>query len=200
MSDNLIDEYKKIHATQKYGDTSIKNLRYVRPQVKLLKPASILDYGCGRSKLVEVLGESCGASVTRYDPAIPEFDKKPEAGSQFDLLINVDVLEHVPESELDSVVGEMASYCKNAIIVIDTRPAEAVLSNGDNAHCTLKSHAWWEEYLGRFFAHVEPIRVTRKSRAAFRTWKLDSNQNCQLSSMLMREKVVYFLGRLFGKK
>lgn len=200
MSDNLIDQYKQIHATRKYGDTSIKNLRYMRPQVKLLKPATILDYGCGQSKLVDVLGEACGAKVTRYDPAIPEFEKKPEEGSKFDLLINVDVLEHVPESQLDTVVGEMAGFCRNAIIVIDTRPAEAVLSNGENAHCTLKSHAWWQEYLSRFFPHVEPIRVTRKSRAAFRTWKLDSDQSSQLASMLMREKIAYFFGRLFGKK
>ena len=200
MNDNLIDQYKQIHATRKYGDTSIKNLRYLRPQVKLLKPTTILDYGCGQSKLVDVLGVSCEASVLRYDPAIPEFDNKPEAGSKFDLLINVDVLEHVPESQLNNVVGEMASYSKNAIIVIDTRPAEAVLANGENAHCTLKSHAWWEEYLGKFFTHVEPIRVTRKSRAAFRTWKLEGNQNRQLFIMLLREKVAYFFDRLFATK
>lgn len=200
MSDNLIDQYKLLHATSKYGDTSIKNLRYMRPQVKLLKPATILDYGCGQSKLVDVLGEACGAAVTRYDPAIPEFDEKPKTGAQFDLLINVDVLEHVPESQLDSVVREMASYCKNAIIVIDTRSAKAVLANGENAHCTLKSHAWWGEFLGKFFSYVEPIRVTRKSRAAFRTWQLDQSQTSQLSNMLMREQISYFSGRLFGKK
>lgn len=199
MSENLIDQYKEIHATRMYGDTSIKNLRYLRPQVRVLAPSTILDYGCGRSRLVDVLGEACSAEVRRYDPAIPEFSEKPVDGP-FELLINVDVLEHVPEEQLDGVIGEMASLAKNAIIVIDTRPAEAVLPNGENAHCTLHSHDWWQERLGKHFKHVEPIRVTRKSRAAFRTWPLDDASAGRLSSLLWREKLAYFAKRLLGKR
>lgn len=198
MSDNLIDQYKEIHATRTYGDTSIKNLRYIRPQVKVLAPASILDFGCGRSKLVDVLGQSVGATVKRYDPAIPEYSAPPEGVS--DLLINVDVLEHVPEDKLDAVVGHMARLCRNAIIVIDTVQAEAVLPNGENAHCTLRSHDWWRQYLGRHFNYVEPIRVTRSTRAAFRTWPLDAERQKTLRALLFREKLAYAWGRLFGRK
>lgn len=198
MSENLIDQYKQIHATRQYGDTSIKNLRYLRPQVKVLAPKTILDFGCGRSKLVDALGAATGAQTTRHDPAIPEYSAVPEG--KFDLLTNIDVLEHVPEPQLDAVVGKMASLCHNAIIVIDTRPAEAVLPNGENAHCTLRSHDWWQQYLGKHFDHVEPIRVTRRSRAAFRTWKLNSAEEKELNSLLFREKVAYLWGRLFGRK
>lgn len=199
MSENLIDQYKEIHATRQYGDTSIKNLRYMRPQVRVLEPSSILDFGCGRSRLVDVLGEACGAEVTRYDPAIPEFSEKPTAGP-YDLLINVDVLEHVPEDQLDEVIGDMAGFAKHAIIVIDTRPAEAVLPNGENAHCSLHSHEWWGEKLKHHFEVVEPIRVTRKSRAAFRTWSLDTTQQSRLKRLLWKEKVAYYAKRLIGKR
>jgi hypothetical protein len=198
MSDNLIDQYKEIHATRTYGDTSIKNLRYIRPQVKVLAPATILDFGCGRSKLVDVLGQSVGASIKRYDPAIPEYSTPPEGVA--DLLINVDVLEHVPEDKLDTVVGHMARLCRNAIIVIDTVQAEAVLPNGENAHCTLRSQEWWGQYLRKHFKHVEPIRVTRRSRAAFRTWPLTDAQKSNLTSLLFREKIAYAWNRLLGRK
>ncbi|MFH1498877.1 MAG: methyltransferase domain-containing protein [Verrucomicrobiota bacterium] len=198
MSENLIDQYKQIHATRQYGDTSIKNLRYLRPQVQVLAPATILDFGCGRSKLVDVLGQATGARITRHDPAIPEFSAEPEG--TFDLLTNIDVLEHVPEENLDDVVGKMASLCRNAIIVIDTVPAEAVLPNGENAHCTLRTHAWWQQYLSKHFKHVEPIRVTRRSRAAFRTWPLDPAQQSKLNALLRREKLSYYWNRLLGRK
>lgn len=196
--DNLIDQYKQIHATRQYGDTSIKNLRYLRPQVKVLAPKTILDFGCGRSRLVDVLGEAVGAKTTRHDPAIPEYSAQPEG--VFDLLTNIDVLEHVPEDKLDAVVGHMASLCRNAIIVIDTRPAEAVLPNGENAHCTLRSREWWGQYLSKHFKHVEAIRVTRKSRAAFRTWSLDAERQKTLEKLLFREKLSYAFGRLLGRK
>lgn len=199
MSDHLIDQYRQIHSSRQYGDTSIKNLRYVRPQVVFLAPESIIDFGCGRSQLVDVIGDACDAKTFRYDPAIPDYSEKPKGGP-FDLLINVDVLEHIPEDELDAIVGEMASLCKNAIIVIDTRPAEAVLPNGENAHCTLKTHECWQNYLARFFPHVEPIRVARRSRAAFRTWKLDPTEEKRLQRSIMREKLTYGLRRLAGKR
>ena len=44
--------------------------------------------------------------VAVFDPAVPERAVRPER--VFDLLINVDVLEHVPDEEIDAVVAEMA--------------------------------------------------------------------------------------------
>ena len=191
MSESKIDQYKQIHATHKYGDTSIKNLRYLRPQVQILKPKTIIDFGCGRSKLIDVLCNSVGAQGTRYDPAIPEYSKQP--AGKHDLLINVDVLEHVPVNQLDDVVGQMASLCEEAIIVIDTREAKAILPNGENAHCTVRSHDWWGDYLSKHFKRLEPIRVTRKSRAAFRTWSLNSKQSMSIKLMTISEKTKYIL-------
>ena len=166
--------------------------------MKVLAPKTILDFGCGRSKIVELLSAATGAKITRHDPAIPEFSAEPEG--KFYLLTNFGVLEHVPEDSLDAVVGKMAGLCHNAIIVIDTRPAEAVLPNGENAHCTLGSHDWWQQYLSKHFDYVEPIRVLRRYRAAFRTWKLSPGEEKTLNSLLLREKVAYLWGRLIGRK
>lgn len=198
MSDSKIDQYRQIHATQKYGDTSIKNLRYLRPQVRMLNPKSILDFGCGQSKLLDVLCKVVGATGTRYDPAIPEFSEIPSR--THDLLTNIDVLEHVPEDHLDELIGQMASLCGNAIIVIDTTEAEKTLPNGENAHCTVRPHEWWHKTLSKHFEYVEPIRVARKSRAAFRTWKLDHSDAGKLKRMIFGERIRHGLRRLVGVK
>ncbi|MEM6384342.1 MAG: methyltransferase domain-containing protein [Pseudomonadota bacterium] len=195
--DALISQYTSIYESKRYGDTSIKNLRFVLPQVAALKPASILDYGCGRSKLVDALSSSVGATASRYDPAIAEFSERPTG--QFDLLINIDVLEHIPEDDLDAVLGEMRALCREALIVIDTRPAETLLPDGSNAHCTLHDHAWWHERLARTFGHVHPIQVARRSRAAFRTWSLSPAEDKQVGRAIFRERLAYRWMKLFQR-
>lgn len=190
---DLVAQYAEIHKSRRYGDTSIKNLRYLRPEVRLLLPRSILDYGCGQSRLLEALDPG-GARLVRYDPAIPAYAAPPSG--PVDLLVNVDVLEHIPERDLDEVVGHMASLCRNALLVVDTLPAAAVLPSGENAHCTLHPHAWWRGYFARFFPIVEPIRVARRSRAAFRTWRHAPAEEARFRLMRLAEDARFWAARL----
>lgn len=200
MSDErLIDLYKDIHAHQTYGNTSVKNARYIRPAVKLLRPASILDYGCGQSPLVDRLELGYPVDIRRYDPAIPAFSEKP--AGVYDLLINVDVLEHIREDDLDPVIAEMRSLCRNALIVVDTRPAKLILPNGENAHATIHPKAWWAERLGRYFPTLIPIRVARRGRAAFRTWERTRAEDAAFLRLRTGEELRHYgsrLRRLFG--
>ena len=89
----LIAQYRDIHASRVYGDTSIKNLRFLRADITLLKPQSILDYGCGQSRLLAALRLDYPVELLRYDPAIPKWSANPTARA--DLLLNIDVLEHI---------------------------------------------------------------------------------------------------------
>jgi hypothetical protein len=170
----LIEQYRQIHATRVYGDTSVKNLRFLRADIKLLEPRSILDYGCGQSRLLEALQLGYPVELLRYDPAIPAWATKPQTVA--DLLISVDVLEHIEERDLDTVLAEMAGLCRNAIIIIDTKPAAALLPDGRNAHVTVRPHAWWHARLSRHFAPLYPIATARRSRAGFRTWRRSPQQ------------------------
>ena len=174
MSDDLIQQYRVIHSREAYGNTSVKNLPYFMPLIDELKPRSIIDFGCGQSTLADELSAASGAPAIRYDPAIPEYSTKPEG--KFDLLVNVDVLEHVPEDELEPIIAEMETYTKNAIIVIDTGPAVLILPDGRNAHVTQHDQDWWAERLGKYFPYLEPIRVRSKRRVAFKTWKSDESR------------------------
>ena len=193
----LIDQYRRIHASASYGTTSVKNLRFIRPEIQLLRPQSILDYGCGQSRLIELLDLGYAADLKRYDPAIPAYAQKP--AGVFDLLINVDVLEHIEEADLDAVISEMRSLCRDALIIIDTKPAIKLLSDGRNAHVTIRPHDWWRARLSRHFDHLEAISTVRRSRAGFRTWARKPGDDARFLRMRVQENIRHLAGRLTGR-
>ena len=192
----LIDQYRQIHAQRSYGKSAIKNLRFIRPEIELLHPQSILDYGCGRSNLIDALKLDYPVELYRYDPAIPEFSAKPD--KVVDLLTNVDVLEHIEEADLDDVIGDMRASCRNAIIIIDLKEAQTVLPDGRNAHVTLKPREWWRERLTRYFDYIEPIATARSSRAGFKTWARPGTQTGQYVIKRLNETIRYYAKRARG--
>lgn len=192
----LIEQYRRIHAGSAYGTTSVKNLRFLRPEIKLLRPQSIIDYGCGQSRLVEMLDLDYPVELRRYDPAIAEVAAKPEG--VFDLLINVDVLEHIEEADLDAVIAEMRALCRNAIIIVDTAPAVARLSDGRNAHVTQRPHAWWRERLGRHFGELYPLSTVRRTRAGFKTWQRRPGSTLRFLAMRAGEEARFRYRQLTG--
>lgn len=170
MAGTLVSEYIQVHRTRKYGDTGWRSFPFILPHLLALRPDSLIDFGCGQSDLAFRLAQHAGiASVTRYDPAIVELSNRPEA--QHDVLVNVDVLEHIPDEELDNAIADMASLAKNAIIVIDTAPARLKLSDGRNAHVSLHDEGTWEQRLRKSFPGVRPIKIGRKSRVGFKTFE-----------------------------
>jgi len=193
----LIEQYRQIHASRVYGDTSVKNLRFLRADIKLLGPRSILDYGCGQSRLLEALRLGPGVELLRYDPAIPRFAHKPQR--VVDLLISVDVLEHIEEQDLDTVLAEMAALARNAIIIVDTKPASAVLPDGRNAHVTVRPHAWWRQRLARHFPRLYPCATARRSRAGFRTWSRGSGQTLRYLGLRTADSARHYAGWLMAK-
>jgi len=189
----LIAQYRHMHAASVYGATSVKNLRFLRPEIRLLKPSSILDYGCGQSPLLDQLELGYPVELIRYDPAIPAFARKPERPA--DLLLNVDVLEHIEERDLDAVIGEMALLCRNAIVIVDTKAASAVLPDGRNAHVTIRPHAWWQERLSQHFPALYPLATARRSRAGFKTWQLGPAQTLAYLGMRLAENARHYAAR-----
>jgi hypothetical protein len=169
MSTYLIDQYQTLHSNGRYGATSVNRAPYILPHIQSLKPKTVLDFGCGQSRLFEKI-EALGSTVTRYDPAIPEISTPP-TGS-FDLVLNIDVMEHLPEDEIDPTLSRIAAHSDHALFIIDTIPAKTTLPDGQNAHLTVKPPEWWQRKLADHFPVVEPIFCHPKWRAAFRTWKI----------------------------
>ena len=118
----------------------------------------LLDYGCGKGTLRRTLGHHL--NITNYDPAIPEFSKLPKVHKH---TVCIDVLEHVEEEMLDSVLEHLAkSTRKSAYIVIDVVPALTTLPDGRNAHITLKTREEWIQVLSKYFDFIE-IKTGLKS-------------------------------------
>ncbi len=196
QDDNLIDYYRETHATSLYGNTSVKYIRYLRPWITLAKPKSILDYGCGQSIFLDVLGLDDDVRRWRYDPAIEAFAQKPK--QPVDFLINIDVLEHIEEDNLDPILQDISASCKNAILVIDTVPAVRTLPDGSNVHRTIKPAKWWHEKLLNHFDEIEPITTTRRTRAGFKTWKSTPQEKRDYRRLRIKENINFYYNCLRG--
>ena len=169
----LIKQYKKLHQ-QPYGRSSIKQIGRFLPHIRELNPNSILDFGCGHSRLIDYLNFKPDMELFRYDPAVPDICVKPDR--RFDLVINTDVLEHVPEHDIDAVLAEIAKTGENAIFSIDMAPAKHLLPNGENPHITLKPANWWAQKLNAHFDLIVPMRASRPTKCAFKTWSSEPSR------------------------
>jgi hypothetical protein len=79
-----------------------------------------------------------------YDPAVPEYENLPDG--PFHGIFSTDVLEHIPEHQIPETIKEITFRAERFVfLAICTRPAIAILPNGDNAHCTLKPIEWWTD-------------------------------------------------------
>lgn len=193
----LIEHYKALRKHRVYGISSLKSLRVIRPEVAALRPGSIIDYGCGQSRLIDSLDVDFDYQKYRYDPAVEAYSVKPNVVA--DLLINIDVLEHIEEQDLDTVLSEMRSLCKDAYIVVDLAPADLLLPDGRNAHVCLKSADWWKSKLESHFGPMYPTRTIRSTRAGFRTWKRDAGMNRIYRKELIRSYLRHYVGKLMRR-
>lgn len=156
--DYYIDQYRELHASKRYGVSARKRLPEILGAIGRCAPVTILDYGCGQARLKAALP---AYEVTEYDPAIPGIDGLP--AGRFDLVLCLDVMEHIPEEGVGEVLREIVGRAPTAIFVISTQPAVQRLPDGQNAHCTVRPSRWWEGVLGEHFGQV--TRIGRQTDA-----------------------------------
>ena len=183
-----LEQYRLLHEQRvDYGSTSTKRAPYILPHVRALKPQTVIDYGAGTSALWALI-EDCGVGhVWRYDPGIPKLSRRPKPA---ELLVSIDMLEHVPIDELDGVISDMASLSKRAVIIIDGHLAKTILPNGDNAHATVRPAVWWHERLRRHYPYVERIWGVRRRPASFRTWRLRPIERLFIGAQIAKYRVL----------
>jgi len=145
------------------------------------KAVTILDFGSGHGihwhsqvltksdrkvSLVESIGPKL-AGFYRYDPAHPLYDEKPTG--KYDIILCTDVLEHVPEALVPSVLQEIRTYVKDDGIIylsIALEPSSNFFSDGENMHCTLMDTKRWERFIAREMKGVK-MSITYTGK---RTW------------------------------
>ena len=143
----MIELYKDIHENNVYNDSPlILHAQSISDIIGMFNTKTILDYGCGKGKQYseEKIHEQYFRNIlpAMYDPAVNQFNEMPKG--KFNLIICTDVLEHTPEEEIDVFLKDLYSKADTAVYLgICNIPADTFLSDGRNAHVTLKSFDWW---------------------------------------------------------
>jgi trans-aconitate methyltransferase len=123
---------------------------------------SAMDFGCAKGFLVHALSllnhdkPITGVDISEYAithclPQVKDqihFLDKPlsEMGIKTDLLIAKDVLEHIPEEDIDNVLAEFYKVCNQAFLVIPLGDNDSFRIREyemDKTHVTKKDEEWW---------------------------------------------------------
>lgn len=150
---NQIDFYKRLHSNQNFGTSGINLVDEVSLMIDFLKPKIVLDYGCGKNLLcLELSKRYPKIKFYGYDPAIEQYQQLPV--DKADFVINSDVLEHIPECEIENVVSDISKISQCVFFNLHHALADAVLDNGENAHCTVKPQLWYYGLLLKYFKNL----------------------------------------------
>ena len=167
-----LTEATKFHAVNQdnwIGEALAEYKHQIFQIIKNNNVKTILDYGCGKAKFHSILfnnrkvpGSPMGINMTPYDPAVAQFSNKPTG--QYDLVLCIDVMEHVQEDKVDEVLKDIFSYSNKVFLTITCYPAMQVLPNGKNAHYTIKEPDWWKEKLKPYDGNHITIFQTKPDR------------------------------------
>lgn len=140
LSEQYRSEQARLHSMGNYGTASLQYGEMVSGIVERSGARTLLDYGCGSMRnLAKVL--DCEVVYEGYDPAVPAFAGDPDAA---DLVVCIDVLEHIEPDCLDAVLDHLkAKTLKHVFFTVHTGPAVKTLSDGRNAHLIQQPASWW---------------------------------------------------------
>jgi len=171
MYESLI-EATKFHAVNQNNWIGEALAEYKHNIFNLIKEnniKTILDYGCGKAKFHSILfnnkkipGSPMGINITSYDPAVAQFSNKPTG--QYDLVLCIDVMEHVQEDKVDEVLKDIFTYSNKVFLTITCYAATQILTNGKNAHYTVREPNWWKEKLKAYDGSYIVIFQTKPKR------------------------------------
>lgn len=150
------------HDNPSYGKGSCQYLKDVLHLMQKYHVNSILDYGSGKSTLKPAIRKSHpDAKIIEYDPAFKDTQYKEPC----DLVVALDVLEHIEPECLDEVVQDIRECTQKCFFaVISNRLAKKTLSDGRNAHLIVKNEEWWGAKLKDYFT-VKSIEFNSNNRS-----------------------------------
>ena len=131
---------------------------------------SMLDYGCGKGfyysnpsnmhgEKILSLRDYWKIDIDLYDPCY-EKNSFYDESKKYDLVISIDVLEHIPEQDIDWVLERIISTAKKYVFInVACYPAVALLPNGENAHININDHRWWDQKILRLKKIYSNIKI-----------------------------------------
>jgi len=149
----LVPLYKQMAA----DGASFRGLSILQHRAQIAKlvrhhsAKSLLDYGSGAGdawRQPHRMHRELGLrwfDVTLFDPAFPEHDDRPMG--LFDGVLCSDVLEHIPEEDVDVVVATLFQHARRFMWAsVCCRPAKKFFPDGEtNLHVTQRPLQWWQD-------------------------------------------------------
>jgi len=167
MSDETTPYSNDYYAS--FQDASLRSARVVVPlMLELFRPESVVDVGCGQgywlsafcdAGITDVLGLD-GDYVDRKKLRIPadrflsaELATPPVINRTFDLVVSVEVAEHLPPSSSDRFADFMCSLAPVLLF------SAAIPGQHGTAHTNPRWHHYWRDaYAARGFTALDPLR------------------------------------------
>lgn len=184
---DLLDQYRALHAESESifpGKSLPRHAADIAVISRETGARTILDYGSGKGRqyqpmkisapdgrIYQGIPEFWGAEVTCFDPAWPPFSERPSG--TFDGVVCTDVLEHCPSEDLGWIIGDLFGYARKFVYsCIACFPAQKLLPNGENAHCSVFPPEFWQDRLaeaGRASPEVLLVAVLAAPHESGRT-------------------------------
>lgn len=164
---STLGQYQELHSAA-YGTSAHLHFEAVAKEVLSLNPKTILDYGCGRSDIAAHFWNDGKRQIVKYDPAIPDYKELPIG--PFDVVLCLDVLEHILMTDVDRIFAEIRKRSRKVIFTISLRPSRAELPDGRNAHVTLLKAGEWLAWIGKTFGAAQEIPTPDPGEIMVKTW------------------------------
>lgn len=164
FTQHYAEEQRRIHQEQPaYGSRGFYWAYLTAGIAQLEQCKTILDYGCGKGTIGNSFREAGLNIVSDYDPAVPGKDKP---ASPADLVVAVDVMEHIEPDCLTGVLFDLARVTRKILFVaISTIPSKRTMSDGRNTHLIVESADWWRAQ----FEDVD-FKVRRVWKTGMQEW------------------------------
>jgi len=126
-----------------------------------------IDLGCGRASLSKYFSNYTGIDVSEYIISNnlnnrqglfyhKSLDDLYDLTDNYDVAICSDVMEHIPENEIDNTLKSISSLkVQHYYFAISTRKSVLLDSNGNNLHLSVLPADQWRHYLSKYFKILE---------------------------------------------
>ncbi len=167
-----LEYYKKMHnegfnlisgkrrsANEAYdGHSTLAFAKLIRDIINKNQIKSMLDYGSGKGFYyenpfnikglkIDSLKNYWGIEIDLFDPCYKK-NSLIDENKLYDLVVSIDVLEHIPSQDIDWVLEKIISKAKKFVFLnVACYSAVALLPNGENAHINVNNPNWWHEKL-----------------------------------------------------